>query len=331
MNIREKMKQGRLFFDGGSGTILQSYGLKPGELPENWNLSHPDVITGLHKAYLEAGSDIITTTTFGANRLKFKDNLEEIIKAALSNAKRAIEESGLRDKYIALDVGPLGKLLKPMGDLNFSEAVDMFAETVQLGAKYGADLVIIETMNDSYETKAAVLAAKENCDLPVCATNAYDASGKLMTGASPEAMVALLEGLGVDALGINCSLGPDAMLPVVRQLLACASVPVIVNPNAGLPVLKDGKTEFNIGPEQFAETMKEIAKAGALILGGCCGTTPDYIRATREAVAEIPPAFTVPKRRTVISSYSHAVTFDDKPILIGERINPTGKKKLKEA
>lgn len=332
MNILEKIKKERVYFDGGYGTNLQKAGLMPGELPELWNMKKPEIITGLHKDYLEAGCDILKTNTFGANILKFsEDELENIIKAAVENAKKAISDGGYKDKYVALDIGPTGKLLKPLGDLDFEEAVEIFARTVRIGVKYGVDLVLIETMNDSLETKAAVLAVKENSDLPVFVTNAYDENQKLMTGASPSAMVALLEGLRVDALGVNCSLGPDKMLPVVKEITENASIPVIVNPNAGLPIIKDGRTEFDVSAESFAKSMEEIAKLGARVLGGCCGTTPEYIKKTKENLGEMELVPIEEKNKTVVSSYNHTVEFGEKPILIGERINPTGKKLLKEA
>ena len=332
MDIRSALKKGRLYFDGGLGTLLQSKGLKPGEFPELWNLTHPEIIRDIHLEYLKSGSDIITTNTFGANSIKFsKTDLERIISAAVLNAKNAVDMYGGSDKFVALDIGPTGKLLKPLGDLDFENAAAVFSDSVRLGKKYGADLIIIETMNDSYETKAAVLAAKENSDLPVFVTNAYDESGNLMTGASPAAMVALLEGLRVDALGINCSLGPDKMMPIIKELLACASIPVIVSPNAGLPVVRDGKTEYDLTADHFSDTMLNIAQMGASVLGGCCGTTPEYIRLTKEKTSHLRYTAPVKKEKTVISSYTHTTEFDKIPILIGERINPTGKPLLKNA
>ncbi len=332
MNILEKIKKERVYFDGGYGTNLQKAGLGPGELPELWNIEKPEIITKLHRDYLDADCDILKTNTFGANILKFSEaELDKIIKSAVENAKNAISEGGYKDKYVALDIGPTGKLLKPLGDLEFESAVEIFAKTVRIGVKYGVDLVLIETMNDSHETKAAVLAVKENSDLPVFVTNAYDENQKLMTGASPSVMVSLLEGLGVDALGVNCSLGPDKMLPVVKEIAENASIPVIVNPNAGLPVIKNGKTEFDVSADSFAKSMEEIARLGAGILGGCCGTTPEYIEKTRHAVEKIEFVPPMEKNKTVVSSYNHTVEFGEKPILIGERINPTGKKLLKEA
>ncbi len=330
MNIIEKLKTGRIYFDGGYGTYFQSRGLKSGELPELWNITKSDEVINIHKAYLEAGSDVVTANTFGANLLKFsKSELEEIISSAIKNAREATKD--FSEKYVALDIGPSGKLLKPLGDLDFEDAVSVFAETVKLGVKYGADLIIIETMNDCYETKAAVLAAKENSSLPVFVTNTYDENGKLMTGANVKAMVAMLEGLKVDAIGINCGLGPDKMLPIVEELLACSSTPVIVNPNAGLPVIVDGKTEFKVTPKEFADTMKKIAKMGASVLGGCCGTTPAHIKALKDETCDIKFETIAEKDYTVVSSYTHEVRFEEVPVLIGERINPTGKPLFKTA
>lgn len=336
MDIRSRLKTGRIYIDGGYGTSFQSFGLKPGELPELWNLTNPETVSELHREYIRAGCDVITSNTFGANILKFdgangNPSLEEIIRAALSNAANAVSDFPEREIYKALDVGPTGRLLKPLGDLDFEDAVNVFKETIKLGVKYGADLILIETMNDSYETKAAVLAAKESCSLPVFVSTTYDENGKLMTGASPSAMAALLEGLRVDALGINCGLGPDKMLPIIEELVNNSSTPVMVNPNAGLPVFRHGRTEYEVTPEEFSDTMVQIAKIGASVLGGCCGTTPAHIKALREKTESLPFKPIERKNITVISSYTHSVMFDKKPILIGERINPTGKSRFKAA
>ena len=337
MTIREQLKNGFLFYDGGMGTMLQAAGLPAGELPEKWNLTHTDTIIGIHKAYFEAGADIICTNTFGANALKFASegeySLRAVICAAVDCAKEARSQCAHlnRPLYIALDVGPCGKLLKPFGTLGFEDAVDLFKQTVKIGAEAGVDLIAIETMNDSYETKAAVLAAKEVCDLPIFVTNVYDQSAKLMTGASPEAMVALLEGLSVDALGMNCSLGPKQMEEIFPRLANAASLPLIVVPNAGLPRLENGLTVYDVTPDAFADSMVSLAKAGARVLGGCCGTTPAHIAKLRERVESLSPVPLTDKCRTVISSGTHAVVFDGDPKLIGERINPTGKSKLKAA
>ena len=329
MGIREKIKEKRLYFDGGMGTLLIEKGLMPGELPETWNITRPNDIISIHMDYIRSGADIITANTFGANSLKFSDP-EEIITAAICNAKKAVAAFDC-EKYVAYDVGPLGRLLKPLGDLDFEDAVSVFARGMVAAQKAGADLILIETMNDAYETKAAVLAAKENTSLPVFVTNAYDASGKLMTGATPEAMVALLEGLRVDALGINCSLGPEQMLPVVKELIEYSSIPVIVNPNAGLPKEENGRTVYDVDANRFSDVMVRIADMGACILGGCCGTTPEYIRMTVRKTKDIPFRLPQPKNDTLVSSYTHAVVIGQKPVIIGERINPTGKPKFKDA
>lgn len=329
MTVRELLQQKIVRLDGGMGTLLQAQGLQPGELPERWNLTHADAVTAIHRAYFEAGSQIVSANTFGANALKFDDaELDAIIKAAFDNAHAA--KTG-DDQFIALDIGPTGKLLAPFGDLDFEDAVAVFAKTVTLGVKYGADLIFIETMNDSYETKAAVLAAKENSELPIFVSNAYGEDGKLMTGASPSAMVTLLEGLGVDAIGANCSLGPRQLRGVARELLANASVPVILKPNAGLPKSVDGNTVFDVAPDEFAREVAMLVHEGVRVIGGCCGTTPDYIRALTAETAEAVPLFIPQKTQTAVSSYTHTVVFGDEPILIGERINPTGKKRFKQA
>ena len=332
MKLLDKLKNGFIMLDGGMGTELQKLGLAAGELPEGQNLKNPDAVTEIHKKYLAAGSDVIATNTFGANILKFGEDLEQIISAAVKCAKSAVEEySDIKPRFVGLDVGPLGKMLKPLGDLDFEDAVEIFAKTVKIGAKCGVDLIMIETMNDAYETKAAVLAAKENCDLPVFVTNVYDQSGKLMTGADPLAMVTMLEGLRVDALGLNCSLGPAEMKKIVAELLKYSSTPVIVKPNAGLPTVVDGKTVFNVTSAEFGAKMKEIADMGASVLGGCCGTNPEYILALARELESAEFKKIAPKNHTAVSSYTHGVTFEQKPILIGERINPTGKKRFKQA
>jgi len=333
MNIKEYLKENILYLDGGMGTLLQARGLSLGELPEMWNLTHPEEITAIHRAYFDAGSNVVNTNTFGANCLKFDTGtLERIISAAIFNAKSARDGStGTQSKWIALDIGPTGRMLKPYGDLDFEDAVRIFAETVKLGVKYGAELIFIETMNDSYETKAAVLAAKENSDLPIFVSNAYGEDGKLMTGASPAAMVAMLEGLRVDALGVNCSLGPKALAPVVQAYLKNASAPVILKPNAGLPREAQGKTVFDVAPDEFAGDVAALIQQGVRIAGGCCGTTPEYISTLVDATKQLSPLPISPKPVTCVSSYTHAVALGQEPILIGERINPTGKKRFKEA
>ena len=332
--LMEEIRKRIVFFDGGTGSLLQANGLKPGELPETWNILHPEIVTKLHYDYLEAGADIIKTNTFGANGLKFNDSseygLDGIVTAAMENAKNAVGKAGKKG-FIALDIGPTGKLLKPLGDLGFEEAYGLFSDVVKIGAREGADLVLIETMSDSYEVKAAVLAAKENCDLPVFATMIFDSRGKLLTGGTVESTVALLEGLGVDALGINCGLGPVQMKGILADIMKAASVPVIVNPNAGLPRSEGGKTVYDIDADEFARTMREIVEMGACVVGGCCGTTPEHIKKTIELCKDHPARMPEKKDYTVISSYAQAVVIDQNPVLIGERINPTGKSKFKQA
>ena len=330
MTIREEIGKRILFFDGGMGTLLQEQGLQAGELPETWNLKNPEPIIQIHKAYLAAGADIILANTFGANRFKYGEDLEKIVTAGVANAKKAVAESG-KKAYVALDIGSTGKLLKPMGTLDFEEAVGVFAEIIRVGEKAGADLILIETMSDTYELKAAVLAAKENSTLPIMATVIFDESKKMLTGASPQVVVSLLEGLGVDALGINCGLGPKQMKEIVKELLKYASIPVIVNPNAGLPRSEHGKTVFDVGAEEFAEDMEEIVTMGAWFAGGCCGTTPAHIQAMVEKCKEITPVPIAPKNYTFVTSYSTAVELGGRPVIIGERINPTGKSKFKQA
>lgn len=341
MNFREYLNNHIVYLDGGMGTLLQANGLKPGEHPEHWNISHPEVITKIHKAYYDAGSNVVSTNTFGANALKFEEKeLEEIIEAAFENAKAArkqwlaehSEEGGpSKEKFIALDIGPTGKLLAPLGDLDFEDAVAVFAKTIKLGVKYGADLIFIETMNDSYETKAALLAAKENCDLPVLVSNAYGEDGKLMTGANAAAMVAMVEGMGADAIGANCSLGPKQLRGVVEALLLHASIPVILKPNAGLPKSVNGQTVYDVTPEEFAQEAAVLIEKGVRVAGGCCGTTPEYIRALCDKTKDYTPCACTEKNITCVSSYTHMVNFDKEPVLIGERINPTGKKRFKQA
>lgn len=333
MKITEYIKNNTVILDGGMGTLLQASGLKVGELPEEWNITHPEVVRGIHRGYLDAGSNVISTNTFGANSLKFSaDQLDLIISAAVDNARRAIDESkGDQPKWVALDVGPTGRMLKPIGDLDFDDAVEIFAETVRLGVKHGVDLIFIETMADSYETKAALLAAKENSDLPVFVSNAYGEDGKLMTGADPRAMIALLEGMGADAIGVNCSLGPRALYPIVEEYLKYSSLPVILKPNAGLPRSEKGKTVYDLSPSDFASQVARLVNRGVRAVGGCCGTTPEYICALCDLVKDTTSLPLEKKNITLVSSYTHAHEIGECPTLIGERINPTGKPKFREA
>ncbi len=334
--IQERLGKELLFFDGGMGTLLQKEGLLPSELPEVWNIEHCETIQSIHASYFRAGSDIVLTNTFGANAIKFhseKYSLREVVERAVENvriaAKTAFGEK--REYYVALDVGPTGKLLKPMGDLAFEDAYEAFKEVMQYGAQSGVDLIHIETMSDTYEVKAAVLAAKENTSLPVFVTLVFDEKGKLLTGGDVPAVVALLEGLRVDALGINCGMGPQQMIPILQEIAKYTSLPIIVKPNAGLPKQKDGETYYDVSPEQFAGSLKEIVRGGACIIGGCCGTTPKHIKAMVEACRDLDLVKPSYKGDTIVSSYGTAVCLGEKPVIIGERINPTGKKRFKQA
>ena len=333
MNIKEYIKNNILYLDGAMGTLLQAQGLKSGELPERWNITHSDIVKKIHLDYYNAGSNVVSANTFGANILKFDETeLEEIIKAAVENVKSARDESfGMQEKWIALDIGPSGRMLAPYGDFDFEDAVETFAKTVRLGVKYGVDVIFIQTMNDSYETKAALLAAKENSDLPVFVSNAFSEDGKLMTGADPFAMIAMLEGMGADAIGINCSLGPKALGGVVREYIKYSSTPIILKPNAGLPKSVDGKTVFDVDSIEFSNEIAQFVKEGVGIIGGCCGTTPEYIKKLVDVTKDITAVPVTQKNISCVSSYTHAVEFGKKPVLIGERINPTGKKRFKEA
>lgn len=333
MNIRDRLGKEILFLDGGMGTLLQAEGLAPGELPETWNIEHPEKVEAIHRRYYEAGSDVVLANTFGANVCKFHNDrytVEEVIRAGIANAKRAGEQIG-KETYVALDMGPTGKLLKPMGDLDFDDAYEAFAEAVRYGEKYGADLIHIETMSDTYEVKAAILAAKENSSLPVFVTMIFDERGKLLTGGDVPSVVAMLEGLRVDALGLNCGLGPKQMLPILNDLRRYTSLPIIVKPNAGLPKQKNGETYYDVEPDEFARIMQEVVKEGACVIGGCCGTTPEHIKKLVEECKDLPLREIEKKHDTIVSSYGQAVILDDMPRIIGERINPTGKKKFKEA
>lgn len=335
MSITKIIGKRLLFIDGAMGTFLQESGLKSGEIPESMNIRNPALITEIHKAYLEVGCDVITTNTFGANRIKLHGTgyeVEEIVSAALLSAKVALDSAiSSKKHYIALDMGPTGKLLEPFGDLSFEDAYQTYAEQATAGEKYGADLVIIETMTDTYEMKAAILAVKENTRLPVFTTFSFDEKGKLLTGGGIACAVALLEGLGVDALGINCSLGPKKMKKFLQEITTLSSLPVIFMPNAGMPIIQDGKTVFEAAPEDFAADMLDVALGGAQILGGCCGTRPAHLKRTIELCKEVTPKPVTGKNITVVSSYSKTCVIGEKPVIIGERINPTGKKRLKDA
>lgn len=333
MDIRDKLGREIIFFDGAMGTMLQKYGMQTGEIPEILNIKNPDILYRIHSEYLKAGSDIITANTFGVNALKLQNTdytVEQIVKAGIDLAKSAVNKSKSQ-KYVALDVGPTGKLLEPTGTLSFEDAYNLFKEVCIKGSEYGADLIIIETMSDIYEVKAAVLAAKENTDLPVICTMTFDENGRTLTGSDVITMVAVLEGLKVDCLGINCGLGPEQIESLYKKLKAYSSTPIILQPNAGMPVYSNGTTQYSIGSSEFAQYMHRFANMGAAILGGCCGTTPEHIKNMVDMCRSVDLVPSENKNITLISSYSSNLEIGKMPLIVGERINPTGKKKFKEA
>jgi 5-methyltetrahydrofolate--homocysteine methyltransferase len=328
MDFIKRLNKERLVFDGSMGTLLQEKGLPAGELPEVWNITGPGAVLDIHRAYIQAGSQILKTNTFGANRLKLAESgfsVPEIISAGVALAK----EAAGGDAYAALDIGPTGKLLAPFGDLDFEAAVDIFSEMVEGGADAGADVILIETMGDTYEIKAAMLAAKCR-KLPVLVTFTPDEHGRLLTGGDILSAVCLIEALGADALGFNCGLGPEQMKALLPELVKYTSLPTIINPNAGMPRLINGKSVFPLGAAEFSAHMAEIAPF-AQIIGGCCGTSPAHIAAAAQACKDIPFVPAVPKEYTAVSSYGKTVVFGESPVIIGERINPTGKPRLKKA
>lgn len=329
MKLEELLGKRLVFVDGGMGTMLQAAGLTGGEAPERWNLTHPETVAEVHRAYLAAGCDIVTANTFGATGARFGAELQKVIQAGVKLARQGVEEAG--HGFAAFDMGPTGKLLAPYGELPFQEAVSLYRQAAAWGAEAGADLIIIETMGDPYEMKAAVLGAREACDLPILATMMADVNGRLLTGGTVETMAVLLDGLGVTALGLNCGLGGPEMLPLLRRIRRVTERPLLCSPNAGLPRMEGGRTVFPAGPEAFAQAQRELAQAGAWLLGGCCGTTPEHIRAMVAACREVTPAPDSPVTETWISSGSEAVCLDHGPVVIGERINPTGKKRMQEA
>lgn len=318
-----------IIFDGGMGSMLQSEGMKAGEFPESYNIKAPNIIYKIHKAYINAGADIITTNTFGASSYKLKDSglaQEEVIKKAVGIAKEAAG-----DKFVALDIGPLGQLMEPYGTLSFENAYEAFKEQVIIGSSAGADIIIIETMSDIYEAKAAILAAKENCNLPVICTMTFQKDGRTLTGTDAITMVNILQSLGVEALGLNCSLGPKEMMAVVEQILKYSKIPVIVQPNAGLPKIVEGKTIYDVTPEEFGEYILQMVGLGVTIVGGCCGTTPEHIKVIKNMLKGFSPRPRKVKKLTAASSATSTVVIGEGVKIIGERINPTGKKKLREA
>ena len=330
MAIRDILGKQILFFDGGMGTMLQKNGMKGGEIPELININNPDLIKSIHTQYLNAGADIITTNSFGANPLKLNGEVsaEAVAEAAVKLAKEAVNE--FKKGYVAFDIGPTGKLLEPTGELSFDDAYESFKSMAIVAENSGADLVIIETMSDTLEAKAAVLAVKENTSLPIFLTMTFDETHKTLTGADVDVMSAMFEGLGVDCLGINCGLGPKQIAELMDRLAKISSIPIMAQPNAGLPEIKDGKTVYTVSPDDFAEECTAIAQCGASVIGGCCGTTPEHIEKLVNKCKDFTP-IVEEKNFTVVSSYSRAVYLNNRPVIVGERINPTGKKKFKEA
>ncbi|MDR2952661.1 MAG: homocysteine S-methyltransferase family protein, partial [Treponema sp.] len=332
--IRELFGKKLLFLDGAMGTQLQAAGLKPGDSPDIWNVTHADTVREIHSRYLAAGSDIITANTFGCNSLKLAGSgysVEQIVKSAIANAKEAVAKAGSKPRFIALDIGPTGKLLKPLGDLSFEEAYSLFRETILAGAAEGADLILIETFSDAYELKAAVLAAKENCELPLIASVTLDEKGRMLTGGGVDEIITLLEGLSVDVISFNCGLGPEQLAPHISHALSISSTPLLLMPNAGLPRQAAGAAKYGLSPEEFARAMRVNAENGVWLLGGCCGTTPDHIETLVKTCEQITPHPVTRKKPTAVSSYGKTIAFGKKPAVIGERINPTGKPMLQKA
>ena len=318
-------------FDGGMGTMLQAKGLEAGHAPELLNLTDPDIVVSIHAAYADAGADILTANTFGASRRKLGQDPRPCITAGVALARQAAEKQD-RPVYVALDVGPLGALLEPMGELSFDDAYGLFAEVMDAGAAAGADLILIETMSDLKEAKAALLAAKERTSLPVFVTMTFGEDGRTFLGTDPAAAAVTLTSLGADVVGINCSLGPRELRPALQKMIAATHLPVMIQPNAGLPRLENGRTVFDVGPEEFAACGAEFLSDGAAILGGCCGTTPDHIRALRPLLEGHTPPVREPDSMCRLCGWQGVVSLGENTIAtVGERINPTGRKKLQEA
>ena len=351
MKITDLLGKKIIVCDGAMGTMMQKHGLQAGELPELLNFTHPEIIKEIHKAYYLAGSDFVSANTFGCNRLKLEYSgyttaqvITQAVKIAKEAAWEAAEEAGKNgetfpQKFVALDMGPIGKLLEPVGTLSFDEAYELFKEQAVAGEEAGADFVMIETQTDIYETKAAILAIKENSNLPVFCSVTFQEDGRMLMGTDPFTAVNILQDLGIDALGVNCSLGPKQIIPIVKELLKYSKLPVLVQPNAGLPSIVDGETTFNVDIPEYAEAMREMLEEGVAIAGGCCGTNPEYIAALSElissgtfpALAEDAAQRRTGRALTAVSSSSNTVVLDGRVRIIGERINPTGKKLLKEA
>lgn len=326
--LNNKFNNKFIFFDGAMGTMLQKEGLKVGELPETLNITNSETIKRIHKQYIDSGADVIITNTFGANELKYSASEYSIEDVIIAGVKNARESAG--DKLVALDIGPTGQIMEPSGTLSFQAAYELFKKQVIIGERAGADVILIETMSDLYEAKAAILAAKENSSLPVLCTMTFQEDGRTLMGTDPKTMVFVLEGLGVDALGVNCSLGPKELMPIVEEILRYASIPVMVQPNAGLPRYDGEKTIYDIKPEEFAEYIRIMSQKGVRIFGGCCGTDPEFIAKSVDALKGLSPLKAEVKNFTAITSGTDTVILDEKVRFIGERINPTGKKHYKQ-
>lgn len=315
-----------VLLDGAMGTLIQKSGVEYEHVPETLNITHPELIESFHKAYIDAGSDVVYANTFGANAYKLKDSgytVEEIIGAGVRNAKNACKGT---DALVALDLGPVGQLMEPAGAMTFEQAYDYFKQQIIAGSD--ADLIVFETMTDLFELKAAVLAAKENSDKPVIATMSFEANGRTFTGVLPACAAVTLTGLGVDALGVNCSLGPAELEPVVAEMSKYTELPLIVKANAGLP--DPNSNEYDVYPDDFAKSVQKLLKYGVKIIGGCCGTTPEYIETVRKMTEENKYQ---PQKKSVDTTVCSASTVVEIncPRIIGERINPTGKKLFKQA
>lgn len=327
MSIKDLLGKRIILFDGAMGTMLQKNGLNRGELPEMFNMTKPDIIERIHTEYIQAGSDVITTNTFGANGLKLK-GCEYSVDAVITQAVKIAKKAAGNNKYVALDIGPTGKITEPFGDLSFNEAYDLFKEQVVSGTKAGADLIILETFTDLYEMKAGILAAKENSHLPVFCSVTFEEDKKTLMGTDPLTMVNLIQDMGIDALGINCSLGPDKMAGVIEEILQYSRIPVLIQPNAGLPKIVDGQTVFDIDIEHYVHGMSKIIDLGVKIIGGCCGTTPEYIKRLKDLIKDTVPKQIQAMPMTAASSSTKTVILDDRIHIIGERINPANKKIL---
>ncbi len=329
MELLKLLNEKVLIFDGAMGTMLQREGLFGGELPELYNIEKPEIVRKIHKAYVDAGADIITTNTFGANSLKINKtpySVENIISAAVENV-RAVTTNQL----IALDISSTGKLLEPIGSLSFEDAYDIFKEQVLAGVKSGVDLILLETFSDLQETRAAILACKENSTLPVFCTMTFQDNGRTLTGTDPKTFVNVVQDLGIDALGVNCSLGPKEITPIVEEILKWALLPVMLQPNAGLPILENNETIFKLEKEEFTEFIKPLIDKGVAVVGGCCGTNPGFIKLLKESFGGKKVVPRDVKRKTAVCSSTKTVIIDGSIKIIGERINPTGKTKVKAA